>query len=142
MVPARALPQLPKTMKPVLVVDDDDSYRELVMLTLEEHCRLPQVQGFPGARPLLDHLRSRGGGPLGLVLLDLHMPEMSGLELIAHIRRIDPEVPVAILSGAGGAEDRAACLAAGAVAFLPKPAAYAELAGALRALVQSLDPAA
>ena len=125
-------------MKPVIVVDDDESYRELVMLTLEDHCGVARVHGFAGARPLLDYLRSGGGEPAGLVLLDLHMPEMSGLELMRQLRGLDPALPVAFLSGAAAAEERAACLAAGAVAFLSKPVTYGDLARALQELVTSL----
>jgi CheY-like chemotaxis protein len=124
-------------MSPVLVVDDDESYRELVMLTLEDQCGVEQVLGFGSAQPLLQYLATEGGPPPALAILDLHMPDMSGLELLRALRRVAPELPVAFLSGAADEEERQAGLAAGACAFLRKPIAYPELIRALQGLVRS-----
>ncbi|HET8745127.1 MAG TPA: response regulator [Ramlibacter sp.] len=132
-------------MQAVLVVDDDENYRELVVLTLEDECGVLPVHGFAGAAALLRHLDGGGAEPPRLVLLDLHMPDMDGLELMRQIRQRHPGLPVAFLSGAARPEERAACLAAGATAFLQKPAAYPELVHALGELVRSLpgsDPSA
>lgn len=126
-------------MKPLLVIDDDESYRDLLVLTLEDHCGPREVLGFPTARPLLDHLAQAGGAGAALVLLDLHMPGMDGLELMAQIRKIDARVPLVVLSGAAEAEERAACLAAGAFAFLRKPVDYGDLVTALADLVRAAD---
>jgi CheY-like chemotaxis protein len=123
-------------MNPVLVVDDDESYRELLVLTLEDQCGVPRVESFPGAAPLLRHLAGDAEPP-ALVLLDLHMPGMNGLDLMAEVRSIAPRVPIAFLSGAAGPEERAACIAAGAAAFVRKPAAYADLIDVLQDLVRS-----
>jgi CheY-like chemotaxis protein len=123
-------------MNTVLVVDDDDSYRELVVLTLEDQCGIPQVLGFGGGTSLLNHLGRTPELP-ELVVLDLHMPETSGLDLMTRIRKVAPEVPIAFLSGAAAPEEREACLAAGACAFMRKPLAYGELIGILQELVRS-----
>jgi CheY-like chemotaxis protein len=125
-------------MNPVLVVDDDENYRELVVLTLEDGCGIPQVLGFPSAAPLLAHLGSGDVPRPALILLDLHMPGVRGLELMDQVRKLLPGVPVAFLSGAAAPQERDACLAAGAVAFLQKPVAYPELVTSLRDLVRSL----
>lgn len=123
---------------PVLVVDDDENYRELVVLTLEDGCGLGKVLGFSGGAALLAHLRSDGIQRPALILLDLHMTDVRGLELIVRVRELAPDVPVAFLSGAAAPQERDACLAAGAVAFLQKPVAYPELLARLRDLVRSL----
>lgn len=127
-------------MKPVFVVDDDASYRELLLLTLEDHCGIERVDGFGDGQGLLRALTAAAGAAdaPGLVLLDFHMPDMSGLEVMREIRRIAPELPVAFLSGAAGPQEREACLAAGAHAFLHKPVAYQELVRALQDLVRSV----
>lgn len=125
-------------LNPVFVVDDDENYRELVVLTLEDGCGVAKVLGFPGAAPLLAHLRSDGMQRPALILLDLHMPDVRGLELMLRVRELAPGVPVAFLSGAAVPQERDDCLAAGAVAFLQKPVAYPELLARLRHLVQSL----
>lgn len=124
-------------MDAVLVIDDDESYRDLVMLTLEDQCGAREVRGFAGARPLLEYLARADRAGVSLVLLDLHMPDMGGLQLMAEIRKLDARVPLAVLSGAAAAEERAACLAAGAVAFLHKPVVYGELVLALQGLVRA-----
>jgi CheY-like chemotaxis protein len=125
-------------MSPVLVVDDDESYRELLMLTLEDHCGVEQVLGFASGRPLLQHLATAAGPPPVLAILDLHMPDMCGLDLLRQLRRLAPDLPVAFLSGAADDDERAAGLAAGACAFLRKPIAYPELIELLQGLVRSV----
>lgn len=128
-------------MNSILVVDDDASYLELLVLTLQDQCGVQDVQGFAAGSLLLDHL-ARGGGAPGLVLLDLHMAGISGLDLMREVRRRDERVPIAFLSGAASPDERNACLAEGAVAFLTKPVAYGELVRSLQALVRdpSLSP--
>lgn len=127
-----------RAMKPVLVVDDDPSYLELVLLTLEDHCGTTSVRGFSAPRPLLEHLESGAGPEPALLLLDMHMPEMSGLDLLRELRRRAVTAPVAFLSGAAAAEERDACMAAGAIAFLQKPVAYGDLVRGLKEVVQLL----
>ncbi len=129
---------LPSPMTAVLVADDDESYRELVMLTLEDLCGVDPVHGFASGKPLLRHLAEHPDDPGGLAILDLHMPDFSGVELLGEIRRLAPRLPVAFLSGAAGEDERAACLAAGACAFLRKPVAYPELVAMLQELLRSV----
>ncbi|MBV8308409.1 MAG: response regulator, partial [Gammaproteobacteria bacterium] len=59
------------------------------------------------------------------------MPEMSGLELIAELRQLRPDLPVVLLSGYGGPDLNAAAAAAGAHAVLMKPLGAADLARSL-----------
>jgi DNA-binding response OmpR family regulator len=56
-----------------------------------------------------------------LILLDLHLPDIYGVEVLAKIKEIDPAVPVIVLTGHGNEKDRQACLSLGAYAFLHKP---------------------
>lgn len=127
-------------MNPILVVDDDESYRELLVLTLEDRCGAGQVLGFSCAAALLRHL-SGPREPPALVLLDYHMPEATGLELMGRIRAHEPQVPIAFLSGAAADGEREACLAAGACASLRKPVAYPELIRMLQTLIESVSTA-
>ena len=68
------------------------------------------------------------------VLTDAIMPEISGLELLAELRRVRPELPAILVSGYGGPDLNAAASAAGARAVLMKPLSTADLAQSLAQL--------
>jgi CheY-like chemotaxis protein len=65
------------------------------------------------------------------VISDAIMPEMPGTELLAHIRRLRPDIPALLVSGYGGGPDLQAQAAAAGVPILGKPLHASELAAAL-----------
>jgi len=93
----------------VLVIDDDDGVREVSSLVLERAGMV--VRGDRDGRTAL---AAFAAAPMSFdaVLLDLTMPEMSGDEVLAELRRIRPDVPVVLISGYSDAEvdDRLAAL--------------------------------
>jgi CheY-like chemotaxis protein len=104
-------------MSPVLVVDDDDELRELIALHLNAMGYETCEAGDGVAALEVVH----EGKPLSLMLLDLRMPRMNGLELLDRLRsehRLDG-IPVVVLTGDGQAGRQA--LASGARDFLVKP---------------------
>jgi signal transduction histidine kinase/CheY-like chemotaxis protein len=112
----------------VLIVDDEES---LVRLSEEVLASLGyEPVGCVGAQQALRVFRS-APQRFDAVLTDAIMPEMSGLELIAELRRVRPELPVVLVSGYGGPDLNAAAAAAGAHAVLMKPLGTAELAQCL-----------
>ena len=116
----------------VLVVDDEES---LVRLSEEVLASLGyEPVGCVGAHQALRVFRS-APQRFDAVLTDAIMPEMSGLELIAELRRVRPELPVVLVSGYGGPDLNAAAAAAGAHAVLMKPLGTAELAQCLAQVV-------
>lgn len=85
----------PQLRPRVFVVDDENMILELMDRILRAHDFDPVT--FPSGRDALERAQS---DPPSLVLLDLHMPEMSGEEFIRTLRLKSPErVPVLILSG-------------------------------------------
>ena len=77
-----------------------------------------------------------GGTPFDRVLMDLHMPEMDGLEATPRIRALETEdaasrTPIIALTANASAEDREACLAASMDDFLVKPLDRERLVAAL-----------
>ena len=69
------------------------------------------------------------------LLTDAIMPEISGLELLAELRRLRPGLPAILVSGYGGPDLNAAATAAGAHAVLTKPLGTADLAQSLAAVL-------
>jgi two-component system, OmpR family, response regulator len=70
---------------------------------------------------------------IDLVVLDLMLPERSGMEVLAALRETKPALPVIVLTARGEIEDRVAGLDAGAVDYLVKPFSLSELAARIRA---------
>jgi CheY-like chemotaxis protein len=101
----------------VLVVDDDPDILEIVTVVLGLY-DVPAVTASDGIEALAV---MRGSGELGLVLLDLMMPRMNGVDVLAAMKR-DPTLatmPVVVISGNYHTEQ--AVLAMGADEYLLKP---------------------
>ena len=112
----------------ILVVDDEEN---LVLLAEEVLASLGyEPVGCVGASEALRVFRA-APQRFDTVLTDAIMPEMSGLELLAELRQVRPQLPVILVSGYGGPDLKAAAAAAGAQAVLMKPLASVDLARAL-----------
>ncbi|MFN3476235.1 MAG: response regulator [Candidatus Methylomirabilales bacterium] len=104
--------------KTILVVDDSATMRQLLTLTLKRLKGCEVVEAAHGAEAVAK-LSSR---PFDLVIADLKMPEMDGLELVNHIRSVlKLSLPIVIVTTKGGEEDRDRGLKRGANAYLTKP---------------------
>ena len=113
----------------VYIVDDDADVRESARALLESYDLT--VQDFPSARAFLDAFKPNGKACL---LLDLNMPEMGGLELMAQLRRLEIGIPVIIVTAQGDPHVQEQAQDAGAFAFLEKPVDDSLLATVDRAL--------
>jgi signal transduction histidine kinase/ActR/RegA family two-component response regulator len=112
----------------ILLVDDEES---LVRLGEEVLASLGyEPVGCVGAAQALRLFRATPQR-FDAVLTDAIMPEMSGTELLAELKRVRPSLPGILMSGYGGADLQAAAPAAGAQAVLAKPLAAADLARCL-----------
>jgi two-component system response regulator FixJ len=76
------------------------------------------VKTYPSAFAFLAQLSPEIAG---CVVTDIHMPEMSGLELLRQLQVSNPQLPVIVMSGGAGWAGRAEVLKGGAVAFIEKP---------------------
>ena len=115
----------------VLVVEDDPLLGRGVQAGLEQ-------AGF-GADWVRDGLAAQtalAGSPYAAVVLDLGLPRLSGLELLARLRAGRDRTPVLILTALDAVEDRVKGLDAGADDYMTKPFRVEELAARLRALVR------
>lgn len=106
-------------MKKVLVVDDSATMRRMIIATLG---RLDGV-AFDQAVSGLGAIERVTLDQADMVILDLNMPDVHGLEVLKFIRNQQSlrELPVVILTTRGDDASRAAALAAGATVYLTKP---------------------
>lgn len=101
----------------VLIVDDEPVIAELISASLATSPEpLDVVQAGNGRAALEAVERTRPD----LVLLDINMPVMDGMETLKRLRVLHPRLPVVMITGSDGASV-AAALAAGAFGYLPKP---------------------
>jgi two-component system chemotaxis response regulator CheY len=105
------------SVKKILVVDDSKLMHRMFDVMLRSYSL---VSAFDG-REALERLREHTD--VDLVLLDINMPVMSGLEFLEAVSREDGlrDIPVVIISTEGKEEDTQRGLEAGAVAYIRKP---------------------
>ena len=104
------------TMRPaVLIVDDDAGLRESFRLILEESYEL--VEASDG-RQALDIVRNR---EIDLVLLDIRLPEMDGIEVLERIKAMDEQVEVVLVTAVKTVRTAVAAMKLGAFDYLTKP---------------------
>ena len=103
--------------KTVLVVDDDPTQRRIAQAVLEREGYI--VVHAEGGGQAIDRLTKGGGADV--VLLDMVMPGMSGMEALAEIRTAGVATPVIVLTASGGVDAVVKAMQAGAQDFFVKP---------------------
>jgi DNA-binding response OmpR family regulator len=100
----------------LLVVDDHRDSVDMVV----EYFTQAGYEAF-GAHNGPDALRMADLEQPDVVLLDIHMPGLSGIEVLQQLRRGRPALPIIMMSGAGDRELARSCLGQGAVDYVQKP---------------------
>jgi two-component system, NtrC family, response regulator PilR len=111
----------------VLVVDDEPDLLELLELTLSR-----MGLDTSRAQSVAEAVRTLDSHPFDLCLTDMRLPDGEGLRVVEHITEKGLDVPVAVITAYGSAENAVAALKAGAFDYLAKPVALEQL----RALVK------
>jgi signal transduction histidine kinase len=103
-------------MPVVLTIDDDQFVRESLANYLEDfgYTVLQAGDGLQGLELLAAHHPD-------LILVDLRMPRMDGLQVLAKVQEVAPEIPIMVVSGAGDIRDVVEALRRGAWDYLVKP---------------------
>jgi DNA-binding NtrC family response regulator len=114
----------------ILVVDDDPVQRRLLEAAITRNGMT--VVTAPGGQPALDLVNGPRGEQITLVLLDLVMPDMGGLDVLAKLRPTNPDLPVIVLTAKGGIDSAVEAMRAGANDFLVKPASPERIAVSIR----------
>jgi DNA-binding response OmpR family regulator len=115
----------------ILVVEDDAAIRRGVVDALkhEGYTVFEAADGETGLRNALQV-------DCDLVLLDLALPKISGLDILKEVRRVRPTLPVIILTAMGAEKDRVAGLRLGADDYVVKPFSVAELSARVEAVIR------
>lgn len=116
----------------VLLVDDDPVYGEFLRRVLRSGGF--EVAHEPDAEGALARLRT---GQWDLLITDIELPGMNGLELLDRVRELAPGLPVAVLTGHASADYAVSALRAAAAEFLQKPVSRADLAAKAAELVEA-----
>jgi DNA-binding NtrC family response regulator len=114
----------------ILIVDDDPVQRRLLETAITRSGMA--VVTAPGGQPALDLLQGPRGDQIGLVLLDLVMPDMDGLTVLAKVRVNHADLPVIVLTAKGGIDSAVEAMRAGANDFLVKPASPERITVSIR----------
>jgi CheY-like chemotaxis protein len=113
----------------ILVVDDEPDVEVLFRLQFRRDLRSGRFSmEFARSAPMaLQRISNVGDECLILILSDINMPEMSGLELLPKAKIMRPDVPIIMITAYGDAETKRQALESGAEALLTKPIDFGTL---------------
>jgi DNA-binding NtrC family response regulator len=112
----------------VLLVDDEPQILTTSRLVLGSH-GISDVATINDSRDVLPFLNSR---MVSAIVLDLHMPHLSGLELLERLNRDFPQIPVIMMTAVDDLDTAVSCMKAGAFDYLVKPVDAERLASSVR----------
>jgi CheY-like chemotaxis protein len=117
----------------ILVVDDEPDVADLFRQQFRRELRASRfdMEFASSANEALERVREADGPRLILILSDVNMPGMSGLELLPRARQARPDVPVIMITAYGDAETRRKVFEAGAAGLFTKPIDFPELRGVI-----------
>lgn len=119
----------------LLLVEDDPRLQRVLRRLLEDDRHVVEVA--PDGRTALELVEATAG--IETVILDLGLPDMSGLDVARRLRKDGRDLTILMLTARDTVDDRVGGLDAGADDYLVKPFAYEELAARLRALARRAE---
>jgi DNA-binding NtrC family response regulator len=120
----------------ILLVDDEPAWLRSLSMTLEGPGGLSNLRQCQDSRQVMPIL---AGGEIGLVLLDLTMPSLSGEELLGRIVEEHPDIAVIVVSGLNQVETAVRCVKKGAFDYFVKTAEEDRLVGGVQRAVRLLE---
>ena len=125
----------------ILVVDDEPDVADLFRQQFRKELRASRfaMEFAQSASEALERVRAAEDARLILILSDVNMPGMSGLELLPRAREARPDVPVIMITAYGDADTRRKAIEGGAAGLFTKPIDFPELRGEIgRRLEESM----
>jgi len=124
-------------MRRILIVDDSPTIRKMVRASLRPLDGAEFVEAANG----LEAIEQIALGPVALIVLDLNMPDMHGVDVLKFVRhhRTSKNVPVLVLTTRGDESSRETLYAAGATFYLTKPFVPQTLLATARDLLPGID---
>ena len=127
----------------IIMVEDHPQYREAIELTLADEADLELTGKFGAAEVALRNVRDQSARKSAdIVLLDLNLPGMSGLEAIPLFRQYIPDAQIIVLTQSDSKADVLSAIQSGAAGYLLKSASIEEIKQGIRTVIQggaSLD---
>jgi len=120
----------------ILIVDDEEAWLRSISMTLAMSGGINNVVRCSDSRQVMGIL---SGGVVGLVLLDLNMPHVSGEELIAGIVEQYPQIPVIVISGLNQVDTAVSCMKQGAFDFFVKTVDEERLIQGVQRAIRMID---
>jgi len=118
-------------MQRILIVDDEDKFRSIVKEILTD-----QAFNVSDASNGLIAVEIFKNSPIDAVLLDLRMPHMDGIETMRELRKINPHIPVIILTAFGDIPAAVEAVKLGAYDFITKPPEFDKLIATIKKAVE------
>jgi PAS domain S-box-containing protein len=118
----------------ILVVDDDEGPRKSLSLILKR--KGYEVESAGTGKDALEKARGR---TISLALLDIKLPDTDGVDLIAPLKTIEPEIVILMVTGFASVENTVRSLNAGAAGYLVKPINHEEMLGKIQDLLERQD---
>ncbi|HKL01267.1 MAG TPA: response regulator [Desulfotignum sp.] len=112
----------------ILIIDDEIKFAD--MLSRRLSLRGITCQACYDGQSGLQWL-TKNPGAAALILLDLKLPDIYGTQVLARVKKIDPGIPVFIITGHGTREDEKACIDLGAAEFIHKPVSIEKITALL-----------
>jgi two-component system chemotaxis response regulator CheY len=121
----------------ILIVEDSATMRSLIAATLEDLGDYDITEAASG----FEALKILPGQPFDLIITDINMPDINGLELINFVKKHPTynETPMIIVTTEKSAEDRKKGMALGANEYITKPFAAEDLQNAVRRLIEKKE---
>ncbi len=128
----------------ITIVEDHRGYRDTIAIALEQHDRMKLENEFGTAEIALRALQNTDSSQQpDIILLDLNLPGMSGLEALPWIKQYAPKSEVIILTQSGNAADVSRAISEGAAGYLLKSATFKEIMEGIETVMEggaTLDP--